>query len=91
MDYNNLDMQDGGINWGESTGLATHNQGNENGDVEMGNLDPGPSCPSDLSNLSSLELGEHDEDDELMDEEQAGEPGEEEVKEGGRCSGSGRL
>jgi hypothetical protein len=64
-------------------------QGNENGDVEMGNLDPGPSCSSDLSDLSSLELGEDDEEDELMDEEQASELGEEEVKEGGRRSGSG--
>jgi len=80
---------DGGIDQGESTGLTAHNQGNENGDVEMGNLDPGPSCPSDLSDLSSLELDEHDEDDELMDEEQAGELGEEEVKEGERHSGSG--
>jgi hypothetical protein len=89
VDDDDFDMQDGGIDQGESTGPAAHNQGNENGDLEMGNLDPGPSYLSDLSDLSSSELGEHNEQDELMDEEQASEPGEEEVKEGGRLSGSG--
>jgi hypothetical protein len=88
-DDDDFDMQDGGIDRGESTGLAAYNQGNENGDVEMDNSDPEPSCPSDLSDLSSPEPDEHDGEDELMDEEQASESGDEEVKEGGRRSGSG--